>query len=94
MEEQYIELMSNRSKGLNAYLVKDGDDHTKNMYGKPATEDDQQKAYKSKRHKVKIRIDNLPDGKYKWKEAGGADFNKSCYGWIILENGVIVEESE
>jgi ribosomal protein L3 len=88
-----IELNTYRKKGINAYLV--GTDangkslgHEHMMYGKPkAGQEDA--AHKSKKHIVEVRIDNLPDGKYIYKEAGGADFNKARYGEIVLKDGQI-----
>jgi hypothetical protein len=94
--EKFLELETYRKKGINAYLV--GTDvngntlgHEKNMYGKPV-EGQEDAAYKGKKHTVRIRIDNLPDGRYNYKYAGGADFNKARLGWIVLKAGEIVEE--
>lgn len=94
MEPKYIQLETYRSKGINAYLAPEEGgkaNTTKAMYGKPVA-GQEDKAHKAKRHTVEVRIDNLPDGKYIYKEAGGADFNKSRYGWIVLKSGEIVEE--
>lgn len=94
--EKYLKLDTYRKKGINAYLV--GTDasgkplgHEKNMYGKPVP-GQEDLAHKSKKHTVQVRIDNLADGKYVYKEAGGADFNKARYGWIVLKSGEVVEE--
>lgn len=71
MAEKYIELETHRLKDINAYLVKEGEDHTKNMYGTPIDDKNKEISYKKKRHIIRVRIDNLPDGKYIYKEAGG-----------------------
>lgn len=93
MEETptYIELETYRKKGINAYLVKEGLTYEHNMYGEalPGQED---AAHKGKKHTVRVRIDILPDGRYKYKEAGGASFTKSRYGWILLKDGGIIDE--
>lgn len=95
-EPTYIKLDTYRKKGINAYLV--GTDANgkalhfdNNMYGKPVP-GQEDAGHKSKKHAVQVRIDNLPDGKYIYKYAGGADFNKARYGWIILKAGQVVEE--
>jgi hypothetical protein len=92
--EQFIELDTYRKKGINAYLVATDESgkalsYVHNMYGKPkAGQEDA--AHKSKKHTILVRIDNLPDGNYIYKEAGGADFNKSRYGTITIKNGEII----
>lgn len=94
-EFRYIELETYRNKGINAYLapVKNGNvDYTQNIYGEPIDDDAKDKAHRGKRHTVKVRIDNLTDGVYVYKEAGGADFNKSKYGWLKIKNGEIIDE--
>lgn len=92
-----ILLETYRKKGINAYLAPclkdDKPDTAKVMYGKPV-EGQEQWAYRGKRHTVEIDLSKLPDGKYVYKEAGGADYNKSIYGWIIVKEGLITEESE
>jgi|GEM_PF-4880288 len=94
-KQRHIELETYRAKGLNAYLSPiDGSgniDHTRNVYGTPV-EGHEERAYKGKRHTVKVRIDHLPDGHYQYKEAGGASFNKSRYGWITIKDGEIIDE--
>ena len=94
-EFRYIELETYRNKGINAYLapVKNGNvDYTQNIYGEPIDDDAKDKAHRGKRHTVKVRIDNLTDGVYVYKEAGGADFNKSRYGWLKIKGGEIIDE--
>lgn len=80
-----LTLSTYRKKGINAYL-KVGDNY---LYGKPATPQDAENAYKNKLHTVEIDLSTLPDGYYSYKEAGGADFNKSRYGWIKVIGGEI-----
>lgn len=96
MNEKYIELETYRKKNINAYLTpmdaNDKTDMSKNLYGEPMP-GQEDAAHKGKRHTVRVRIDDLSDGKYQYKEAGGADFNKSRYGWIRLEGGQIVDQS-
>lgn len=92
--EKFIELSTYRNAGINAYLVKEGEDYTHNMYGKPATEEDQQRAYRSKSHTVKVRIDNLEDGIYRFVEAGGSTGKKAIKGYLRIVSGEIIEESE
>ncbi|KAM3093199.1 hypothetical protein ACKFKF_29690 [Phormidesmis sp. 146-12] len=91
-----MELTSNRSKGLNAYLAPikpDGKaDLTLAMYGTPKTDADEDKAHRSKRHTVVIDEATLADGYYQYKEAGGADFNKARYGWLEIKSGKIISE--
>ena len=94
VEPKYIELTSNRSKGINAYLVKEGLDYRENDYGTPVNEENQQRAYRKKSHVVKVRIDNLTDGVYRFVEAGGQYANKVEKGWLKIINGVIVEQSD
>jgi hypothetical protein len=95
--ERYLELETYRSKGINAYLApvpvgaNGKADTNRAMFGSPLP-GQEDKAHRSKRHTVRVRIDNLPDGKYAYKEAGGADYNKSTYGWIVIKNGEIVDE--
>lgn len=92
-EPKYITLVSYRKKGINAYMVKEGEDHTRHDYGTPIDEENQQLAYRSKRHTVQVRIDNL-DGVYRYREAGGADFNSLTTGYLLIENGEITEEAD
>jgi hypothetical protein len=96
MEPKYLILETYRSKGINAYLVPVGADGkaldcTQNMYGQPRP-GQEDKAHKSKQHQVRVRIDNLPDGKYIYKECQPVNKHKSQYGWIVLKGGEIVEE--
>jgi hypothetical protein len=92
--EKYIELSTYRSAGVNAYLVEEGKDHTHNMYGSPINEENQQRAYRSKSHTVKVRIDNLTDGIYRFVEAGGSTGKKVIKGWLKIVGGEILEESD
>jgi hypothetical protein len=92
--EKYIELSTYRSAGVNAYLVEEGKDHTYNMYGTPIDEENQQRAYRSKSHTVKVRIDNLSDGIYRFVEAGGSTGKKVVKGWLKIVGGEIIEESD
>lgn len=92
-EPRYIQLNSNRCKGINAYLVKEGLDYQHNDYGTPIDDENQQRAYRKKSHIVKVRIDNLPDGIYRFVEAAGQYANKVEKGWLKIINGVIVEQS-
>jgi hypothetical protein len=92
--EKFIELSTYRSAGVNAYLVEEGKDHTHNMYGKPINEENQQRAYRSKSHTVKVRIDNLSDGIYRFVEAGGSTGKKVVKGWLKIVGGEILEESD
>jgi hypothetical protein len=92
-EPMFIELNTYRKKGINAYLVATDAkgkalSHERMMYGKPK-KGQEDAAHKSKKHTVQIRVDNLPDGRYIYKEAGGADYNKARYGEIILKGGEI-----
>ena len=94
-EPVYIELQTYRNKGLNAYLapvINGKPDYNQNLYGEPIDDDAKNKAYRGKKHIIRVRIDNLPDGEYAWKEAGGADGNKARYGWIKIQSGEIIEE--
>lgn len=90
-QPMYIELDTYRKKGINAYLVREGLGFEHNIYGEPLP-GQEDLAHKGKKHTVKVRIDDLEDGKYKYKEAGGADFNKSKYGWIQLKDGEIIDQ--
>ena len=92
--EKYIELSTYRSAGVNAYLVEEGKDHTHNRYGTPIDEENQQRSYRSKSHTVKVRIDNLSDGIYRFVEAGGSTGKKVIKGWLKIVNGEIIEESD
>ena len=92
--EKYIELSTYRSAGVNAYLVEEGKDHTSNMYGTPIDRENQERAYRSKSHTVKVRIDNLPDGIYRFVEAGGSTGKKAIKGWLKIMGGEIIEESD
>ena len=94
VDPKYIELTSNRSKDINAYLVKEGLDYQHNDYGTPVNDENQQRAYRKKSHVVKVRIDNLTDGIYRFAEAGGQYANKVEKGWLKIINGVIVEQSD
>ena len=94
IEARYIELTSNRCKGINAYLVKEGLDYQHNNYGTPIDEENQQRAYRKKSHIVKVRIDNLADGIYRFVEAAGQYANKIEKGWLNIVNGQIVEQSD
>lgn len=89
-----MELKSYRKKGINAYLILDGAPMEKAIYGSPASEEDKEKSHKSKLHTVIIDESGLPDGTYRYKEAGGAAFNKSRYGWVKIESGEITDEGE
>ena len=91
---RYIELISNRSKGINAYLCLEGASHINNNYGVPVDEINKERAHRSKSHKVEIRIDNLPDGIYRIVECGGADLNKVSKRYLKIVDGDIDEESE
>lgn len=93
-EPRYIELNSNRCKGINAYLVREGWDYQHNDYGAPIDEENQQRAYRKKSHIVKVRIDNLADGIYRFVEAAGQYANKIEKGWLNIVNGQIVEQSD
>lgn len=93
VEPRYIELNSNRCKGINAYLVKEGLDYQHNDYGTPVGEENRQRAYRKKSHVVKVRVDNLADGIYRFVEAAGEYANKVEKGWLKIINGVIVEQS-
>lgn len=94
VEPRYIELNSNRCKGINAYLVKEGLDYCHNDYGTPVDNANQQRAYRKKSHVVKVRIDNLANGIYRFVEAGGEYFNKIEKGWLKIASGQIVEQSD
>lgn len=91
---KYIELVSNRSKGINAYLCLEGANHINNDYGVPIDEINKERAHRSKSHKVQIRIDNLTDGIYRIVECGGADLNKISKRYLKIVDGDIAEESE
>lgn len=96
-EFKYIELVSYRSKGINAYLcpvINGKADYTQADYGKPTCDEEQERAHRSKKHTVKIRYDHLPTGLYQWKEAGGADNNKARYGWMKIVKGECIAEGE
>lgn len=93
-EPRYIELNSNRAKGINAYLVREGLDYQHNDYGTPIDEENQQRAYRKKSHIVKVRVDNLADGIYRFVEAAGQYANKIEKGWLNIVNGQIVEQSD
>lgn len=93
-EPKYIELTSNRSKGINAYLVREGLDYQHNDYGTPVDEENQQRAYRKKSHVVKVRIDNLADGIYRFVEAVGQYAHRIEKGWLKIINGQIVEQSD
>lgn len=92
--EKYIQLTSYRLKNINAYLVEEGKTYHHNDYGSPIDEENQERAHRNKRHIVRVRIDNLPDGIYRFVEAGGADFNKIAKGYLKIANGEIVAESK
>lgn len=90
-----IQLETYRRKNINAYLAPEVNgkaDTSKARYGNPVA-GQEDAAHRSKRHTVEVRIDDLPDGKYIYKEAGGADYNKSVYGWIVLKGGEVVDQS-
>ena len=93
-EPKYIELNSNRSKGINAYLVQEGSGYQHNDYGTPIDDENQQRAYRKKSHVVKVRIDNLADGIYRFVEAAGQYAHKIEKGWLKIINGQIVEQSD
>lgn len=93
-EPKYIELTSNRSKGINAYLVQEGWDYQHNDYGTPIDDENQQRAYRKKSHVVKVRIDHLADGIYRFVEAAGQYAHKIEKGWLKIINGQIVEQSD
>ena len=93
-EPKYIELNSNRSKGINAYLVEEGSGYQYNDYGTPIDNENQQRAYRKKSHVVKVRIDNLADGIYRFVEAAGQYAHKIEKGWLKIINGQIVEQSD
>lgn len=46
--EKYIQLTSYRMKSINAYLAKEGEDHTNNDYGTPIDEENQDRAHRKK----------------------------------------------
>ena len=92
MSERFIELNTYRSAGVNAYLVEEGRDYTHNMYGTPIDEANQERAYRKKSHTVKVRIDNLPDGIYRFVEAGGSTGKKQVKKWLKIVGGEILEE--
>lgn len=94
MEKRYIQLSSYRIRNINAYLVKEGEDHTHNMYGEPIDEENQDRAYRKKSHTVQVRIDNLPDGIYRFVEAGGAGGAKFVKGYLKIAGGEIIEDFE
>jgi hypothetical protein len=91
---KYIELTSNRGKSINAYLVREGWDYQHNDYGTPIDEENQERAYRKKSHVVKVRIDNLADGIYRFVEAAGEYSNKIEKGWLKIIDGQIVEQSD
>lgn len=93
-EPKYIELNSNRSKGINAYLVQEGSGYQHNDYGTPIDDENQQRAYRKKSHVVKVRIDNLADGIYRFVEAAGQYAHKVEKGWLKIINGQIVQQSD
>jgi hypothetical protein len=93
-EPKYIELNSNRSKGINAYLVQEGSGYQHNDYGTPIDDENQQRAYRKKSHVVKVRIDNLADGIYRFVEAAGQYAHKIEKGWLKIINGQIVQQSD
>jgi hypothetical protein len=93
-EPKYIELNSNRSKGINAYLVQEGSGYQHNDYGTPIDDENQQRAYRKKSHVVKVRIDNLADGIYRFVEAAGQYAHKIEKGWVKIINGQIVQQSD
>ncbi|MFN6199715.1 MAG: hypothetical protein AN483_19365 [Aphanizomenon flos-aquae MDT14a] len=81
-------------KAINAYLVEEGKTFHHNDYGTPIDEENQERAHRNKCHTVQIRIDNLPDGIYRFVEAGGADNTKLVKGYLKIANGEVVEESQ
>jgi len=93
-EPKYIELNSNHSKGINAYLVQEGSGYQHNDYGTPIDDENQQRAYRKKSHVVKVRIDNLADGIYRFVEAAGQYAHKIEKGWLKIINGQIVQQSD
>ena len=94
IKQEFIFLRSYRRKNINAYLVREGLDYTHNDYGVPASEEDEQHAYRGKSHTVKVRISHLPDGIYRYTEAGGADGARRERGYLKIVNGEIKQESE
>jgi hypothetical protein len=90
-----LNLESYRSKGINAYLeqICGGSDQmdsgTPKDYGTPATQEDAEKAHRSKAHTIAINLGAKPDGGYKYKEANG---HKTKYGWLSIRGGEIVAE--
>jgi hypothetical protein len=91
---KYIELSTYRSAGINAYLVLEGQNYTHNNYGVPLDEDHKQRAYRKKSHTVIIKIDNLPDGIYRFVEAGGSTGKEIVRGWLKIVGGEIDKESD
>ena len=94
IKQEFIFLRSYRRKNINAYLVREGLDYTHNDYGHPATEEDEQRAYRGKSHTVKVRISHLTNGIYRYVEAGGADGVRITKGYLKIVNGEIEQESE
>ena len=94
IKQEFIFLRSYRRKNINAYLVREGLDYTHNDYGYPATEEDEQRAYRGKSHTVKVRISHLTNGIYRYTEAGGADGARRERGYLKIVNGEIKQESE
>ena len=92
VEQNFIYLSSYRRKDINAYLIKESVGAYP-IFGKPATEEDRQLAYRGKLHQIKIRIDHLPSGIYRKVEAGGADFNKLRREYILIKDGAVVAQS-
>ncbi len=84
-----LELETYRNKGINAYLLALDTDIKFADYGQPATQEDANKAHRSKAHTVVIDLSNKQDGGYKYKEAVG---HKSKYGYLLIKGGEIEAE--
>ena len=81
-----LELETYRNKGINAYLLALDADIRSADYGKPATEDDTDRAHRSKAHTIVIDLSSKPDGGYKYKEAIG---HRTRYGYLLIKDGEI-----
>ena len=84
-----LQLSTYRYNDINAYLLKVGDDIGCADFGSPASEEDQDKAHRSKAHNVLVNLADKSDGIYKYKEAVE---HRTKYGWLLLKNGEIEEE--
>lgn len=84
-----LELRSYRRKGVNAYLWPLGGGESDYDFGTPATEEDEQRAYKSKSHIVKIDLSTKPDGGYKSVEAWET---RRRSNYLLIKEGEIIEQ--